>query len=238
MQEHFLAEHIHLCRTAGGVIGLDVRKQTYIGLPADVERVLQRHVVGWLNDEGTREPLIQESDKDEAVLAELVADGIITNDARNGRVQMRIDLATDDEIAFGEIATVSSRVRAKDVVAFLLSCGIARAVIRFGSIAAIIARIGARKRLCGLATSTDSQSTREMATRFLCLRPLVFSQAGACLFDSLALLEFLTRYRLSAEMVFAVKSGPFQAHAWVQSGTTVLNDSTANVKEFTPILVV
>lgn len=59
-----------------------------------------------------------------------------------------------------------------------------------------------------------------------------------CLLDSIALLNFLSRRQLAADLVFGVTGAPFSAHCWVQSGDTILNDTLGNVMGFTPIRVV
>ena len=40
-----------------------------------------------------------------------------------------------------------------------------------------------------------------------------------------------------ADVVLAVKLGPFAAHCWTQIGDQVLNDTPEEVARFTPILV-
>jgi len=52
------------------------------------------------------------------------------------------------------------------------------------------------------------------------------------------LVRFLARRRLSASIVFAVTTNPFNAHCWVQSGDLVLNDTVGNAILHTPIRVV
>jgi hypothetical protein len=59
-----------------------------------------------------------------------------------------------------------------------------------------------------------------------------------CLYDSLALVEFLAHYRLFPQWVFGVMAEPFAAHCWVQQDDRVLNDSVDYVRGFTPIMVV
>jgi len=67
---------------------------------------------------------------------------------------------------------------------------------------------------------------------------LLFTSRDHCLFDSLALLNFLALDGLSAHWVIGVKVQPFGAHSWLQQGSTVLNDQHDRVRRFTPILVV
>jgi Transglutaminase-like superfamily len=57
----------------------------------------------------------------------------------------------------------------------------------------------------------------------------------SCLLDSLALVAFLARRRLSADLIFGVTHNPFAAHCWVQAGDWVLNDTVGNVAAHTPI---
>jgi len=39
-------------------------------------------------------------------------------------------------------------------------------------------------------------------------------------------------------LAIAVRTGPFGAHAWVQVGDAIVNDSVDNVRDFTPIRLV
>jgi hypothetical protein len=59
-----------------------------------------------------------------------------------------------------------------------------------------------------------------------------------CLFDSLALLEFLSRYKLFPSWVFAIRPAPWGAHCWVQDACTIFNDDPYNVLEYLPIMQV
>ena len=61
--------------------------------------------------------------------------------------------------------------------------------------------------------------------------------APNCLYDSLALRQFLRRRSIHADLVIGVKLHPFGAHCWLQDGTRVLNDTVASARDFAPILV-
>lgn len=58
-----------------------------------------------------------------------------------------------------------------------------------------------------------------------------------CLLDSLAFDRWMAHPR-NSEIVFGVVAKPFEAHCWVQSEATVLNDSYDRVSRFEPILTV
>lgn len=77
----------------------------------------------------------------------------------------------------------------------------------------------------------------ELVAAFSLLRPFYFRQYR-CLFDSLALIEFLARFGHFPSWVFGVKTDPFGAHCWVQDGKHVLNDDFERVRIFTPIMAV
>lgn len=70
------------------------------------------------------------------------------------------------------------------------------------------------------------------------LRPFLFTARAQCLLDSLALVGYLARVGFAPRWVVGVRTGPFGAHSWVQSGNTVLNDQHEYVRQFRPILVV
>lgn len=61
---------------------------------------------------------------------------------------------------------------------------------------------------------------------------------GVCLHRAFLLVRYLALHGVSADWVFGVRTWPFAAHCWVQIGHTVLGDSVARVRAYTPILVV
>ena len=77
----------------------------------------------------------------------------------------------------------------------------------------------------------------ELVAGFQRLRPLLFSTREACLFNSLALIEFLAQHDCYPHWVFGVRARPFAAHCWVQLDHTVLNDGVEHVSRYTPIMV-
>lgn len=63
-------------------------------------------------------------------------------------------------------------------------------------------------------------------------------RADHCLTSSIAFIETGLRHSFDAELVFGVRSTPFAAHCWVQSGGVVLNDRIENVRPYSPILAI
>lgn len=67
---------------------------------------------------------------------------------------------------------------------------------------------------------------------------LLLSSSQTCLRRSIAMVDYLYRCGISADLVIGIKDRPFEAHAWVQYGDLVLNDPFDKVLEFTPLVVV
>lgn len=59
-----------------------------------------------------------------------------------------------------------------------------------------------------------------------------------CLLDSIAMVMFLAKRELHADLVFGVTADPFSAHCWAQYGTTILNDALGHALTHTPIRVI
>lgn len=87
------------------------------------------------------------------------------------------------------------------------------------------------------AREGDLDVLADRAARFDQLLPWVPFQ-GECLFRAFMLLRFLRLGGQDATWVFGVRTWPFQAHCWLQSGSTVLDDAVERVRPFTPIFAV
>jgi hypothetical protein len=88
-----------------------------------------------------------------------------------------------------------------------------------------------------IRSKVGQERLREMVETFGRLRPY-YPRAYLCLFDSLALVNFLAPYGAFPQWVYGVRLNPFAAHCWVQDSGVVLNDVVENVREYTPLMVV
>ncbi len=77
----------------------------------------------------------------------------------------------------------------------------------------------------------------EAATAFHRVRPYVPIETS-CLIDSLSMVRFLAKRGLYAHLVMGVACDPFSAHAWVQHGPLVLNETVGAAETHTPIRVI
>jgi hypothetical protein len=74
----------------------------------------------------------------------------------------------------------------------------------------------------------------QCVSAFRACAPL-FDQLQGCLTRSLALMSMLSRRSAPASLVIGVKLNPFAAHAWVQVGHTLLNETLDIVSVYKPI---
>ncbi|CCG37616.1 hypothetical protein XMIN_2605 [Xanthomonas citri pv. mangiferaeindicae LMG 941] len=97
-----------------------------------------------------------------------------------------------------------------------------------------------RHRRTRLVANDEAETRRrieEAAAAFNHIRPYVPIETR-CLIDSLAMIRYLARRRLHAHLVMGVSCDPFSAHAWVQYGPLILNDTVGNALAHVPIRVI
>ncbi len=89
---------------------------------------------------------------------------------------------------------------------------------------------------CMLAAAAPpiEPKAEEMIARFRNWRPL-YPRDTSCLFDALALGRYLWSAGVRSELVYAVRGGPFAAHAWLEIGGVIVNDDPEYCAGFTPM---
>ncbi len=168
-----------------------------------------------------------------ALISSLSSRGILTDDPTLGKLFVESEcLPPADQLETFE-AVAAPRVSLLSIIRFFWACGTVDWRLRRTTFARNLARIAARRQSGKLVDGTASAS--RLISIFKSLRPL-YPRAYLCLFDSLALLEFLAGYHLCPNIVFGVVADPFQAHCWLQEGITVLNDDVERVRRYKPIL--
>lgn len=101
----------------------------------------------------------------------------------------------------------------------------------------IVAGVRRRRALIEIREASGRDALRRRTTEFQTLRPWYW-RPYRCLFDSLALLNYLQRFDLDVSWVFGVRSEPFEAHCWLQIEAILVNDALDKIAAYTPILVV
>ncbi len=130
----------------------------------------------------------------------------------------------------------SRRARSREVAALGLACVATASAFRFRTFAALIEAAGARReRHPGPLPFRDD--VLDASAIFARLRPWS-PVGGACLMRSHLQLQHLRRLGLDADWVIGVRTWPFMAHCWLQSGPVALDDDVERLVAYTPIRVV
>lgn len=143
----------------------------------------------------------------------------------------------DELVALGPSKKIAQGIRA-------YVCPFLRATLSVSAAVAIFGAGTAIRNLDGLKRASASRLSRPFGTlkdavaAFRTLRSWLYTAHDRCLFDALVLGNYLLQLRHEAQFVVGVRTRPFIAHAWVQSGTYLLEDVPEHVQLFTPVLAV
>jgi hypothetical protein len=233
---YFLSKDCFVCRMGCYWIILSSNRDRYLCVAHAELASIGDQLYGWpkQSDSMPRPPPI---DADTRKLVEsLIINGIITSDPAIGKPFADSDCPAPENRIEAFESTVSAHIPLFWVLRFFLACAKADWQLRTKAFSRTLARIERRRR------SADSSSVignvphvSTLIAAFQTLRPL-YPRSYLCLFDSLALLEFLAGYRFLPRVVFGVAADPFQAHCWLQDGSTVINDELERVGRYKPIL--
>ncbi|MDR7256287.1 hypothetical protein J2X47_000448 [Sphingomonas sp. BE270] len=214
-----LRDQLHYCYSGGRAIFLDATDGRYFCLPATGETAfLAFHKgdanddqVGWLRSKNI----------------------LIEPDGRLGHnsPSTRGILVPSEQLEF------LGRPTALDIMAATMARVMVQALLKHrGFEWAYRSVIAAKAKHGSTAESDDSQDPAAIAAAFQAT-DLLMGNTNRCLPRSLAFLRLcITRGHLPS-LVLGVRTNPFTAHAWVQIGNKVLNDTVDKVRVFTPILV-
>ncbi|HEU4627148.1 MAG TPA: lasso peptide biosynthesis B2 protein [Steroidobacteraceae bacterium] len=255
-QSYFLAPHVYPCVTDDHVVLLDLQRDKYVGVSREQMAGLAARVKGWPVPESLApgEPSADSAAgassagdvrtpnataASESVINKMLAAGMLTTDASVGKEARPVQMPRPDAVLVIEDLETRPEVRLVHVVRFLWASGVTALSLRWRSIESVIASLSARNKAGrARAPTLDLDTARTAVAAFIRLRPLLFGAQDACLFDSLAMMRYLSYFRVFPTCVIGVQTGPFGAHCWVQHETMVFNDVPEYVRRFTPILAV
>jgi len=231
-----LAPHVRACHCKGQAILLDLRRGKYLAIGGRRLPALSHAVQGWPACAQETAHFAGSPDIDE-LTTPLLARGLLTEQPTARSLQHRLQEATAS--LNGEDAAHEALTGPRRLFRFLLSASRASLSLRFCSLLTIADRVASRRvRLEQRGAAVSLEVLRDAVGAYQKLRPLVFTAHDKCLHDSLALLDFLAGEGILATWILGVRTGPFAAHAWVQSGGVVLSDQHEHVRQFQPILTV
>jgi hypothetical protein len=238
MARYALADHVFVCVNGEHLVLLDVKEDRYWALEAAQTSGLAAWVGGWpvkAPDEPSAEAPTPET---EAAIEVLRGRGLLTDSVPPGKDATPVsatpparELLTDSDQA--------NSLGAGSWWSFFIASALAKIALRTWAFERVIRRVRQRKvTLARNATPLDVERARMLVEAFVRYRIFLFSSKNECLYDSLALIEFLARNGIYADWVFGVQTRPFAAHCWVQQGDIVFNDTVEHVSGYTPIMVV
>jgi hypothetical protein len=239
MARYALAEHVFVCLNGEHLVLLDLKEDRYWALEAAQTAGLAALVGGWPvktpdSTQGAEPP----SPETAAAVEVLRGRGLLTDSVPPGKDATPVaataparELACESEPAAGP--------GRGNWFTFFAACAVAKIALRTWPFERVIRRVKQRKQRAGSsAEQFDTERAAELVKGFARYRVFLFSSKNECLYDSLALLEYLARYGIYADWVFGVQTRPFAAHCWVQHGDIVCNDTVEHVSGYTPIMVV
>jgi hypothetical protein len=231
-----LADHVRACQVDGQVVLLDLRRGRYVGIGGRQAQLLGSAIDDWPAGDQASVAAGQAADAHKLVRP-MLAQGLLTYGTASGMSAVSIEQAGHSLNVDEGIAAASAGL--PDLCRFLQAAAVAKLWLRWRSMRAIVNAVTNRRARQGrIGCGIDPLQLLPAMATYEKLRPLVLTARDQCLFDSLALINFLAGKRLFPRWIVGVRTSPFRAHSWVQTGDLVLNDLHENVRRFKPILVV
>jgi hypothetical protein len=226
MDEYLLPPCVHCCRLGDAFVFLDLKQDDYTLIPGEGAAAL-----AMLASEPT---LLNEAHAHS--LQKLVTAGLLTTRANDGRRFTATSTSFATESLLDGESLDESSVSPAHVWNFIAACITAAIRLKSRSIESTVTRV-ARRKARHARTDLDMERARQLSAVFRKLRAL-FPANYLCLFDSLALIEFLARYDLFPTWVFGVRLAPWAAHCWVQHGDVAFNEDIEQAAHYTQIMAI
>lgn len=229
MSTYYLPRNVYFCRRGDNFVFLDLHSDKYTLLDDDAAAALRE----LLSAASASESRAQR----EAIDA-LLANQLLTRDASTGRpiVPTKADVAVESLVSYETPA--SRTISLQHLIRFFLACTKALLRLRWRHLEETIEVVRLRK-VRGRESSAhrNLHDVEQLTSIFMRLRPF-FPRDFLCLFDSLALIEFLAMYDIFPTWFFGVCLEPWGAHCWLQEGSYVLDDDVEGAAGYTPVMVI
>jgi hypothetical protein len=235
-----LAPHVHVCSTGRHVVLLDLKRNEYVGLNVGDARGLQQVVSGWPS-EGSERLSRDSPSLDAELLGELLETGMVRQGSAAARPVSAASYPSPRVALTDGYVKVRASITKLDVLRFLKAALVAKLELRLRSMDRVVGRVARRREraliFAAHGGAISASHARQLVAKYKRLRTFLFTSHNECLYDSLALSEFLACYGLFPHWLFGVTTNPFSAHCWLQAQDLVLNDTPHNLRRFTPIMI-
>lgn len=230
-----LADHVRACRIDAQVILLDLQRDKYLGIGGAQLAALSRLILDWPADGAAGVPVGPDPVPD-AWLGKLLALRMLADAGTRRAPVQAIEPAHDTLLAHLDPHPTS--IRWADLPNLAWSASVATFWMKRRCLADIEKGVRRLRVRPAVQLPADAERLGAAVAAYMRLRPFVFTAQDQCLHDSLTLVRFLAGKGLFASWVVGVRTRPFAAHSWVQSGHLVLNDVHEHVRTYTPLLIV
>jgi hypothetical protein len=230
--------HIRYCHVDDGLVLLDLKTENYGTLPFAQSQIFL---------DAVREPSLSEAAAqlidapadNTSELKALIDAGLLVEVTDERLLSEAAPPIPTDSVLDSFDRMLGKSHELTHVPAFVCSVAEAALALKCLPFEQLVRRLMAKKETIS-NTSRDLQDDEllELLISFQRLRIWTYSSFNRCLFDSLAQFLFLLRRNVPSSLVLGVQTKPFAAHAWVQRGHVVLNDTLEKVRRFTPILAI
>jgi hypothetical protein len=234
--KYYLSDQAHCCEFEDGAVILDMRAVTYLSIGAEHLPDLGACIENWPKsrtcDLGAR---CTSNSAFKELVANLLTRGIVTTVPTKARSSELPRPTT--ALANAEWGAALHRIPIAHLWHFCTSLLWVLARSRAPRLASLLGWIR-RHQTAIRRHETSAQMNSNLLSSFFGARIWFYTAYRRCLFDSLVLSVFLTRRMVPCTLVIGVSTKPFAAHAWVQIGECVLNDSVEHVQTYSPILAI
>jgi hypothetical protein len=233
---YFLSKDCFVCRMGSYWIILSADRDRYLCVAHAELASIGEQLYGWRSRNDSTawpSPIAAQTDK---LVESLTNNGIITSNPKIGKPFTESEYPTPESRIEASESTTSAHLPLFWILRFFLACAKVDWQLRAKALSRTLARIERRRLRAEYSGAVrNAPHASSLVAAFQRLRPL-YPRSYLCLFDSLALLEFLASYRFLPRVVFGVVADPFRAHCWLQDGSTVINDELERVGQYKPIL--
>jgi Transglutaminase-like superfamily len=233
---YFLSKDCFVCKMGCYWIILCATRDRYLCVAHAELASIGDQLHGWKNQSIVMPTLLSAEAGANPLIESLISNGIITRDSTMGKSFAEPQYPVPERQLEPSEPIRQGRVSLLRIARFFLACATADWQLRTNALSRSLARVERRRLRVGPSPGVDDAALAlRLVGAFKSLRPL-YPRPYLCLFDSLALLEFLAGYHFFPRVVFGVVADPFQAHCWLQEGATVFNDDLERVGRYRPIL--
>ncbi len=237
MSQFLLPKHVFICLSGDHAVLLDLKKDRYLAVDLRHAAGLKEFIRGWPIDIPSENTNPMAPD---LMVGQLVEQGLLTSDPGQGKEATPVAVSPAIGEVNGDTYDGRPQIGLRDLLNFVCATTTTAFALKVLPIARLVSQLQKKYRSRHLSTYTsrNAASLQELVAIFHYLKPYAFSGRDKCLFETLALINFLLRYRIATTWVFGVQTGPFAAHCWVRHGDMVLNDTVHHIRDYTPIMTV